>query len=153
MNPMTNRFKLFVLIACCCVGSVAAAQERGESKRVKTRDRAVRYENERDRAHDSDSYFERHGYTRLNIPKGHYPPPGECRIWYPNRPPGHQPPPMRCDRARAEVPPGAWVIRHPDDDPEHVHVAVYDTERRGSILVVGQFKIATGVFVRVVVNR
>jgi hypothetical protein len=90
---------------------------------------------------------------QVNIPKGHYPPPGECRIWYPNRPPGHQPPPMRCDRARAEVPPGAWVIRHPDDDPEHVHVAVYDTERRGSILVVGQFKIATGVFVRVVVNR
>ena len=59
---------------------------------------------------------------------------------------------MKCDRARAEVPPGAWIIRHPDDDPEHVHVAVYDERRPGSILVIGQFKIATGVFVRVVVN-
>jgi len=60
---------------------------------------------------------------------------------------------MKCDRARAEVPRGAWVIRHPDDDPEHVHVVVYDDRRPGNILVVGQFKIATGVFVRVVVNR
>jgi hypothetical protein len=23
-------------------------------------------------------------------------PPGECRIWFPDRPPGHQPPPGRC---------------------------------------------------------
>ena len=60
---------------------------------------------------------------------------------------------MSCERARAKVPPGAWVIRHPDDDPEHVHVVVYDERRPGSILVIGQFKIATGVFVRVVVNR
>ena len=29
------------------------------------------------------TYFHEHGYTRLNIPRGHYPPPGECRIWYP----------------------------------------------------------------------
>jgi hypothetical protein len=50
---------------------------------------------------------------------------------------------MKCDRARAEVPPGAWVI----------HVDVYDERRPGSIVVIGQFKIATGVFVRVVVNR
>jgi hypothetical protein len=34
-----------------------------------------------------------------------------------------------------------------------VHVAVYDERRPGSILVIGQFKIATGVLVRVVVNR
>jgi hypothetical protein len=29
-------------------------------------------------------------------PHGHRPPPGECRIWYPDRPPGQQPPPFRC---------------------------------------------------------
>jgi hypothetical protein len=29
-------------------------------------------------------------------PRGHAPPPGECRLWYPGRPPGHQPPPFRC---------------------------------------------------------
>jgi hypothetical protein len=55
--------------------------------------------------------------------------------------------------ARAEVSPAARVIRHPDDDPEHVHVNVYDERRPGSILVIGQLKIAISVFVRVVVNR
>lgn len=30
------------------------------------------------------------------IPPGHLPPPGECRVWYPERPAGHQPPPYRC---------------------------------------------------------
>jgi hypothetical protein len=98
---------------------------------------------------DRGSYFHEHGYTRLDIPKGHYPPPGECRVWYPDRPAGQQPPPGRCDR----VPPGAWLIRHPHDDAEHVHVVVYDDRRPGTVLVVGQFRIATGVFVRVVVNK
>jgi hypothetical protein len=32
----------------------------------------------------------------LEIPKGHLPPPGECRGWNHNRPAGHQPPPFRC---------------------------------------------------------
>ena len=30
------------------------------------------------------------------IPKGHRPPPGECRDWNPNLPPGQQPPPRKC---------------------------------------------------------
>jgi hypothetical protein len=30
------------------------------------------------------------------IPRGHLPPPGECRNWYRGVPPGHQPPPYRC---------------------------------------------------------
>jgi len=34
-----------------------------------------------------------------------------------------------------------------------VHVVVYDERRPGSVLVVGQFRIATGIFVRVVVDR
>jgi hypothetical protein len=138
---------LCLAVACCSVG-VWADQGRGNSGNG--RHETVR---DRDRGHDRDSYFERHGHTRLNIPKGHYPPPGECRIWHPGRPPGHQPPPMSCDRAKARVPPGAWIIRHPDNDPEHVHVVVYDERQPGSILVTGQFKIASGVFVRVVVNR
>ena len=47
----------------------------------------------------------------LKIPKGHMPPPGKCRVWYPNRPPGHQPPPGDCEDLRHHVPPGAWLIR------------------------------------------
>lgn len=99
------------------------------------------------------SYFRERGYAHLSIPKGHYPPPGECRVWFPDRPPGQQPPPGNCRDLRYEVPPGAWLIRHPEDDPEHAHVIVYDERSRGTILVVGEFEIASGVFVRVVLDR
>lgn len=45
------------------------------------------------------------------VPRGHYPPPGECRVWYPNRPPGHQPPPTSCDRLRGiRLEPGAFIL-------------------------------------------
>jgi hypothetical protein len=45
------------------------------------------------------------------VPKGHYPPPGECRVWYPNRPPGHQPPPTSCDRLQGiRLEPGAFIL-------------------------------------------
>jgi hypothetical protein len=35
-------------------------------------------------------------YVAPRIPGGHLPPPGECRVWFPDRPAGHQPPPGRC---------------------------------------------------------
>ena len=48
---------------------------------------------------------ERYG---IEIPAGHFPPPGSCRVWYPDRPPGHQPPPTSCD---GYLPPGAVLIK------------------------------------------
>ncbi|HYG55702.1 MAG TPA: hypothetical protein VD965_10450 [Burkholderiales bacterium] len=48
---------------------------------------------------------------QANIPKGHYPPPGKCRVWYPDRPPGQQPPPGECSELRHRVPPGALLVR------------------------------------------
>ncbi|ALI99826.1 hypothetical protein [Rufibacter tibetensis] len=45
------------------------------------------------------------------VPKGHYPPPGECRIWYPNRSPGHQPPPTDCRTLYGvRLEPGAFIL-------------------------------------------
>lgn len=34
-----------------------------------------------------------------DVPPGHMPPPGECRVWYEGVPPGRQPPSMNCGEA------------------------------------------------------
>lgn len=49
---------------------------------------------------------------RVQIPPGHLPPPGQCRIWFPDHPPGHQPPPGECYELQGRVPPGAVLIHN-----------------------------------------
>jgi len=44
-----------------------------------------------------------------SIPKGHLPPPGKCRVWFPDRAPGQQPPPGDCEELQYRVPPGAYL--------------------------------------------
>ncbi|KJZ67602.1 tetratricopeptide repeat protein [Pseudomonas fluorescens] len=50
-------------------------------------------------------------YDEVAIPRGHWPPPGKCRIWFPDRPPGHQPKPGKCMKLRHRVPAGAYLVR------------------------------------------
>lgn len=47
----------------------------------------------------------------MNIPPGHMPPPGKCRIWYPGLPPGQQPSPGECYDLQYQVPPEAVLVR------------------------------------------
>ena len=157
--------KLPILLVLCaaalfCTVSMAVADpdkdESGKGRERRTyssekdwTDKKHRKEGRHGQDEGRGSYFHEHGYTRLHIPPGHYPPPGECRLWYPDRPPGHQPPPGKC----SPVPHGAWVIRQPHDHPGHVHVIVYEPQRPSTVLVVGEFEIASGVFVRVILEK
>ncbi|MNF57849.1 hypothetical protein D3C84_393900 [compost metagenome] len=50
-------------------------------------------------------------YDEVDIPRGHRPPPGKCRIWFPDRPAGHQLPPGSCHKLQYRVPPGAYLVR------------------------------------------
>jgi hypothetical protein len=93
------------------------------------------------------SYFHQHGRTR--IPNGHMPPPGECRIWYPDRPAGHQPPPFKCGQGRGRVEPGGWMIS-PGPQPRELEVAVYDPRRPGIVIDIGIFDASSGSMIRII---
>lgn len=108
----------------------------------------VRDRSRRDR---SSPYF-RDRYSRLDIPYGHYPPPGECRVWYPDRPPGQQPPPVDC-RSLRSVPRGAWLIRRPHDAAENVYISARGNPAQDIFDVVGIFDPATGQLLREIEGR
>lgn len=80
------------MIGCAGTGAVVIEDERGR----------IVIESEREGYNYPDEHY--------SIPPGHMPPPGKCRIWYPDLPPGQQPPPGDCEELRYRVPPGAWLI-------------------------------------------
>jgi hypothetical protein len=55
--------------------------------------------------HERNRHERRDG--RVHVPPGHRPPPGTCRVWFPDRPPGHQPRPGSCN---VRVPRGAFLV-------------------------------------------
>ena len=141
--------RALLIIAALSLASGPAFGDDWKDESGKGKEKKSRHLKEGGKSGNS-SYFHRHGYTQLKIPKGHYPPPGECRIWYPDRPPGRQPPPIKCG---APIPAGAWLIQHPADLDGSVHVTVYEPDHPGSVLVVGEFDIGSGAFVRIVFTK
>lgn len=139
---------MLTIVALTCMSGVAAADPwKDESGHGRGPDR--HFEAPGPAGHARGSYFHDHGYARLEVPPGHYPPPGKCRAWFPGRPPGHQPPPGPC----GPVPAGAWLIRHPHHRPHHVHVTVYEPARPRHVLAMGEFEIDSGALVRVILER
>lgn len=49
--------------------------------------------------------------TTVEVPVGHFPPPGQCRIWVPGVAPGQQELPGSCADLQNRVPPGAILLR------------------------------------------
>ena len=76
---------------------------------------------------------------QLEVPKGHLPPPGECKVWLPGQPAGHQPPPGHCAELLGEVPPSAWLIYRAS--PEQVVVTAYHPEVEGLVVKVETFEV------------
>lgn len=67
------------------------------------------------------------GPRKLNgVPPGHYPKPGECRVWHSGRPPGQQPKPTACSSLMGRVPAGAFILYG-----DHAYDSQYDWSAQG----------------------
>ncbi|HEV8304183.1 MAG TPA: hypothetical protein VGQ25_04430 [Gemmatimonadales bacterium] len=79
----------------------------------------------------------------LDVPPGHLPDPGECRVWIPGTPPGQQPKPKSrpCAGVAAAAPAGSWILYRPGQDRSVVHVRVVDARRAGVVIRVQVFDI------------
>ncbi len=86
--------------------------------------------------------------SKLGIPPGHLPPPGQCRVWIPGEPPGHQAKARSCANIEASAPAGSRIIYSPTDDKKVVHVKVIDQSRPGIVVRVRVYDVASGSFIR-----
>ena len=84
----------------------------------------------------------------LKVPPGHYPPPGQCRLWYPGRPPGQQPKAGNCVSITRVAPAGSMVLYRPTDDKKVVHARVVDSKRDGVIVVTRIYEVEKGTYLR-----
>ena len=76
------------------------------------------------------------GTLTLDVPPGHLPELGQCRVWIPGVPPGRQAKPKSrsCDGITGVAPAGSWILYRPAGDAKVVHVRVVD-ERRGGVVI------------------
>ena len=81
------------------------------------------------------------GTLTLDIPPGHLPELGECRLWIPGLPPGRQPRPKSrpCDGITSIAPAGSWIIDRPRAEPTLVYVRLVDERRAGVVVRIRVF--------------
>src|SRR5437879_8369834 len=86
----------------------------------------------------------------LEVPPGHLPDPGECRLWYPGVSPGRQPRPRSrpCEQIAEIAPAGSWIIYRPSYDRRLAYVRVVDERRPGIVIRVRIFDLETYRLVR-----
>lgn len=85
---------------------------------------------------------------KLGVPRGHLPPPGECRVWHPGDPPGHQPAPGKCDDLSGRVGPGDWLLYRPSTREEVVEVTAYDRSSPGVRIAIWIYDFKSGRYLR-----
>src|SRR2546427_6754906 len=83
------------------------------------------------------------GPATLNVPPGHLPDLGQCRVWIPSVPPGLQqrPKSRSCDGIAASARAGSWILYRPANDDKVVHVRVVDEHRAGVVIRVWVYDI------------
>ena len=83
------------------------------------------------------------GPATLNVPPGHLPDLGQCRVWIPGVPPGLQqrPKSRSCDGIAASARAGSWILYRPANDDKVVHVRVVDEHRAGVVVRVWVYDI------------
>lgn len=118
MQPvLLSPLRWALLLALLAPAPAALAQGRSD-KAKKHKDKSEhaderhddgRYRGDDDR-HDDRTEGRRVG--AVDVPPGHRPARGECRLWYYDRPPGHQPAAEPCERFRRVRYDGAVVIDH-----------------------------------------
>ena len=94
--PMLRRVLCAAALAMFASPALADPDKDESGKGYRDWDRRYedRYTGNRRDDRDGQRY-----HSGRRIPAGHLPPPGECRVWFPDRPAGHQPPPMSCREA------------------------------------------------------
>lgn len=82
----------------------------------------------------------------VGIPREFIPPPGNCRIWYPDRSPDEQPQPERCLEI-FDVPVGARVV-YGGAMIKTYRVEEYDPLKPGVVNYINYFELESGRFLR-----
>ena len=84
----------------------------------------------------------------VDIPPGHLPQPGMCRVWVPGTPPGHQAKPRSCSGIERSAPAGSWIVERPGRDKKVVHIRVVDERRPGVVVRMRVYEIRGGKLMR-----